>query len=96
MLRYRYLDIRICVIGIARVWDPARLRLAPCAVQLLREVPRERAEWIAWMDMDIILDDMRFELPLAKYAGKDFVIWGQQEKLLDGDAISGERLGFRV
>ena len=59
-------------------------------VQLLREVPRERAEWIAWMDMDIILDDMAFELPLAKYVGKDFVIWGQQEKLLDGDPVGGE------
>lgn len=43
-----------------------------------------------WMDVDIVLDDMLFDIPLHKYQGKDFVIWGQADKMLAGDVLNGK------
>ena len=58
-------------------------------MQLLREIPRSRAEWVVWMDMDIIIDRMDFKIPLASYEGKDFVIWGREDKISQGDTLNG-------
>ena len=58
-------------------------------VQLLRDIPRSRAEWIVWVDMDIIIDKMDFQLPLSTYEGKDFVVWGREDKILEGDVLNG-------
>lgn len=65
-------------------------------MQLLKEIPRERAEWVAWMDMDIVIDDMLFDIPLHKYEGKDFIIWGQQDKITRGDVLNGGRPGLSL
>ena len=40
--------------------------------------------------MDIIIDKMGFEIPLSKYEGKDFVIWGREEKITQGDVLNGK------
>ena len=39
---------------------------------------------------DIIIDDFAFELPLSNYDGKDFVIWGREDKISQGDVLNGE------
>lgn len=58
-------------------------------MQLLREIPRRRAEWVVWVDMDIIIDRMDFEIPLAAYEAKDFIIWGREDKITQGDVLNG-------
>ena len=59
--------------------------------QALASIPRERAEWIVWIDMDVILGDVAFTFPLtrAHYAGKDFVVWGNYQAVLAGDTYNG-------
>jgi hypothetical protein len=57
--------------------------------QILAEVPMERAEWILWVDMDIILADTTFNFPFSDYIGKDVVIWGDQEYITQGDPRRG-------
>ena len=59
-------------------------------MQLLKEIPRSRAEWIVWVDMDIIIDRMDFQIPVPAYEGKDFVIWGRQDKISKGDVLNGK------
>lgn len=59
-------------------------------MQLLKEIPRSRAEWIFWVDMDIIIDRMDFQIPVSAYDGKDFVIWGRRDKISEGDVLNGE------
>lgn len=60
------------------------------SLQLLRDIPRSRTEWIVWMDMDVIIDRMDFKIPLSKYDGKDFVIWGREDAMIQGDPLNGE------
>ena len=59
------------------------------SLQLLNEIPRSRAEWIVWVDMDIVIDRMDFQIPVAAYEGKDFVIWGRRDKIIKGDVLNG-------
>ena len=59
-------------------------------MQLLKEIPRSRAEWIVWVDMDIIIDRMDFQIPVSAYDGKDFVIWGRRDKISEGDVLNGK------
>lgn len=60
-------------------------------VQALASIPRERAEWIIWIDMDVILGDIAFTFPLTKqqYVGKDFVVWGNVDAVHAGDTYNG-------
>ena len=60
-------------------------------LQALRSVPRERAEWVVWIDMDVILGDIGFTFPLIKdsYQGKDLIVWGNYEAVLAGDTYNG-------
>ena len=60
------------------------------APQMLNEVPRERAEYIMWLDMDLLMNKMDFVLPLESYEGKDLVMHGQPEYILQGEARKGE------
>ena len=62
-----------------------------CA-QALNEIPRERAEWILWLDMDLLINRMDFVLPLLAYEGKDMVLHGNPEFVLQGEAQKGARL----
>ena len=70
-----------------------RIRTVPdqCLVraQALNEIPRERAEWILWLDMDLLINNMTFTLPLDKYEGKDLIMHGQAELILKGEARKG-------
>jgi hypothetical protein len=59
--------------------------------QALNSIPRARAEWILWLDMDMVLEDVTFTLPLASYAGRDLVMWGQPEWIMRGDNARGAR-----
>ena len=60
-------------------------------MQALHDVPRERAEWIVWIDMDVILGDIGFTFPLTKeaYEGKDLVVWGNYNAVMAGDTYNG-------
>ena len=57
--------------------------------QALNEIPRERAEWILWLDMDLLINNMTFTLPLDKYEGKDLIMHGQADLILKGEARKG-------
>ena len=63
-----------------------------CAGQALDEISRERAEWLCWIDMDIVLADPTFTFPLDKvnYTDRDIIIWGGKKQILAGDAEYGE------
>ena len=63
----------------------------PCFVQTLKEVPRARAEYIMWLDMDLLMNKMDFVMPLENYEGKDLVMHGQPEFILQGEARKGEQ-----
>jgi hypothetical protein len=58
-------------------------------VQALEEIPRDRAEWIMWLDMDLLINKMDFTLPLENYEGKDIVLHGKPEYILQGEAKWG-------
>jgi hypothetical protein len=53
--------------------------------QALHSIPRNRSEWLVWMDMDTIIGNMPFVFPYQSYAGKDLVLWGEAEKIKKGD-----------
>ncbi|KAK9903381.1 hypothetical protein WJX75_004474 [Coccomyxa subellipsoidea] len=59
----------------------------------LEEISRERAEWIMWLDMDLLIDKMDFVMPLDTYGGKDLVMQGQAEYILQGEAEKGMNSG---
>ena len=61
------------------------------SLQALQEIPRERAEWILWLDMDLLIDKMDFVMPLDSYEGKDLIMHGQAEYILQGEARKGRR-----
>ncbi len=42
-----------------------------------------------WLDMDLLIDNIGFTLPLANYEGKDLVMHGQPEWILQGEARAG-------
>ena len=49
-----------------------------------------------WVDMDIIIDRMDFQIPLSAYEGKDFVIWGRRDKISEGDVLNGNHYRVRM
>lgn len=59
-------------------------------MQTLDEVPRERAEYVMWLDMDLLMNKMDFTMPLENYEGKDLVMHGQPEFILQGEAKKGK------
>lgn len=42
-----------------------------------------------WLDMDLLIDKMDFVMPLETYEGKDLVMHGQAEYILQGEARKG-------
>lgn len=58
----------------------------------LREIPPSRAEWLLWMDMDVIINDPRTTFPLDWYRKHDLVMWGDVTKVKQGD-VSGMNSG---
>ena len=59
-------------------------------MQALNTIPRERAEWFIWLDMDMVLENITFDLPLETYEGRDIIMWGQPEWIVKGDNARGE------
>eukprot|EP00208_Stichococcus_sp_RCC1054_P005833 CAMPEP_0206142774 /NCGR_PEP_ID=MMETSP1473-20131121/18136_1 /ASSEMBLY_ACC=CAM_ASM_001109 /TAXON_ID=1461547 /ORGANISM="Stichococcus sp, Strain RCC1054" /LENGTH=1052 /DNA_ID=CAMNT_0053537897 /DNA_START=385 /DNA_END=3544 /DNA_ORIENTATION=+ len=53
--------------------------------KMLNDTPRADAEWIWWTDADTLITDMAFEFPFHRYAEYDLVVWGQKERIQDGD-----------
>ena len=58
----------------------------------LATIPRSRAEWLMWVDMDIIINDVNTTLPLEWYGKKDLVMWGVPDKIAGGD-VAGMNSG---
>ena len=58
----------------------------------LREIPPSRAEWLLWMDMDVIINDPVTTFPLDWYEKHDLVMWGDAAKVRLGD-VSGMNSG---
>jgi hypothetical protein len=58
----------------------------------LATIPRSRAEWLMWVDMDIIINDVNTTLPLDWYGKKDLVMWGMPDKIAAGD-VAGMNSG---
>jgi hypothetical protein len=42
-----------------------------------------------WLDMDLLIDKMDFVMPLDTYEGKDLIMHGQAEYILQGEARKG-------
>ena len=64
-------------------------KLTGHALQALNTIPRERAEWFIWLDMDMVLENVTFDLPLETYEGRDIIMWGQPEWIAKGDNARG-------
>lgn len=65
-------------------------------VALVRDLLHDHREyeWIMWIDYDALIVDMKFQLPLERYVGFDFVLWGQKKELFElGDAHMGLNTG---
>ena len=63
--------------------------ISVCASQALNTIPRKRAEWFIWLDMDMVLENVTFDLPLETYEGRDIIMWGQPEWIAKGDNARG-------
>lgn len=66
--------------------------------QALNTIPRHRAEWILWLDMDMVLENITFALPLEQYdrMGKDIIMWGQPEWIMKGHNARGMCQNLRL
>ncbi|KAL6654130.1 hypothetical protein ACP70R_007595 [Stipagrostis hirtigluma subsp. patula] len=51
------------------------------------------AEWVWWVDEDAVFTDMDFSLPLAKYAGRNFVLYGWPERFFEQKSWLGLNAG---
>jgi hypothetical protein len=65
------------------------------ALQALEGIPAERADWILWVDMDLLVANMNFTFPIDKYAGKDMILHGDMEYIKKGDARRGAPVAAR-
>lgn len=61
--------------------------------KLLDYTPRERTEWIMWIDADTIIMDMSFQIPYHLYHNKTFIAWGLEDGILAGDPNTGMNTG---
>ena len=62
--------------------------------QALNTIPRERAEWILWLDMDMVLEDVTFTCRWPATRGRDLVMWGQPDWIMRGDNARGVASGI--
>ena len=60
-------------------------------LQALNTIPRERAEWFIWLDMDMVVENVTFDLPLDSYEGRDIIMWGQPEWIAKGHNAKGSQ-----
>ena len=57
--------------------------------QLLEEVPPERAQWLLFMQPDVVIDDIAFIFPFDNYLDKDVVLLGNVTRLRSGEPQNG-------
>ena len=57
--------------------------------KLLSETSRDAAEWVWWMDADTLVANLAAVPRFAEYEGYDLVVWGNREKLMEGDMNAG-------
>ena len=52
-------------------------------------------DWIFWLDVDALVYDMEFDLPLRDYSNYDFVLYGEEHFLFnEADALRGLNTGL--
>ena len=56
----------------------------------LAETTSEEAEWIMWVDIDTIIADMTIVPRFDEYEGADLIVWGQRDKLMQGNLNEGD------
>ena len=64
----------------------AQLRTEPSAC-FVQDHPE--TDWFMWIDSDTMIINPAFNIPFAKFKGRDLVIWGNETRLLAGDGRSG-------
>lgn len=52
--------------------------------KILEDTPRERAEWIVYMQPETFFDDTTFSIPFDSYRDKDLVLIGNETALRNG------------
>lgn len=52
--------------------------------KILEDTPRERAEWIVYMQPETFFDDTTFSIPFDSYRDKDLVLIGNETALRSG------------
>ena len=57
--------------------------------KMLEETPRADAEWIWWIDVDTLYPDMAVLPRFEAYEGYDLVVWGNRDKIMEGDMNGG-------
>jgi hypothetical protein len=57
----------------------------------LAETTPEEAEWIMWVDIDTIIADMTIVPRFDEYEGADLIVWGQRDKLMQGNLNEGDK-----
>ncbi|KAL6654789.1 hypothetical protein ACP70R_008254 [Stipagrostis hirtigluma subsp. patula] len=72
----------------AMAWCWAKIPLVRAAM-----LAHPEAEWVWWVDEDAVLTDMDFSLPLAKYAGRNFVLHGHPKKVFEEKSWVGLNAG---
>ena len=61
--------------------------------KILEDTPRERAEWIVYMQPETFFDDTTFSIPFDSYRDKDLVLIGNETALRNGQ-MRGESTHF--
>ena len=57
--------------------------------KMLNDTPRADAEWIWWLDIDTLMPDMAVLPRFDAYEGADLVVWGNREKIMEGNMNEG-------
>lgn len=63
--------------------------------KMLNDTSRADAEWIWWIDVDTLMPDMALLPRFDAYDGADLVVWGNREKINEGNMNEGACWGGR-
>ncbi|KAL6654128.1 hypothetical protein ACP70R_007593 [Stipagrostis hirtigluma subsp. patula] len=85
--------------GVELLYNTAHLE--PSMVAYWAKIPAVRAamlahpeaEWVWWVDADAVFTDMDFTLPLAKYAGRNLVVYGWEREVYEVGSWVGLNAG---
>ncbi|KAL6842933.1 hypothetical protein ACP4OV_027246 [Aristida adscensionis] len=68
----------------AMAWCWAKIPIVRAAM-----LAHPEAEWVWWVDEDAVFTDMDLSLPLAKYAGRNFVVHGKPKEVFEDKSWPG-------